>query len=184
MKSPFFLFILLTLNLTLFAQGQRVISSTADFKIKNAGITVDGSFTPVNATIQWNEKNPSTSKISGEVMAQSVKTGIALRDRHLREKSEFFNAPKFPKLSMESVRIEPDATGNFQATWDLSIKGLTLRFKSVLHREIKGTQTRLWTDFKIDRRQWKVGGNSLTMGDIVSVHLEALLANDTNGMNR
>lgn len=177
MKLPFVLFILFTLNLTLFGQSQRVISCTAEFKIKNAGITVDGSFNPVNATIQWNEKNPSASKISGEVMAQSVKTGIALRDRHLREKSEFFNSPKFPKLSMESVRIEPEQGGNFQVTWDLTIKGLTLRFKSLLHRELKVGQTRLWTDFKIDRRQWKVGGNSLTMGDIVSVHLEALFAN-------
>lgn len=177
MKSLLLFFLLSTFTLTLFGQGQHVITCTADFKIKNAGISVDGSFTPVKAAIQWNEKNPSASKISGEVMAQSVKTGIALRDRHLREKSDFFNAPKFPKLSMESVRIEPDATGNFQVTWDLTIKGLTLRFKSVLHREMKGTQTRLWTDFKIDRRQWKVGGNSITMSDLVSVHLDALLTN-------
>lgn len=177
MISRCLLIIICTLSLTMFAQGQRLISCSAEFKIKNAGITVDGSFSPVKAEIQWNDKNPAASKISGEVMAQTVKTGIALRDRHLREKSEFFNAPKFPSLHLESVRIEPEQGGNFQVTWDLTIKGLTLRFKSLLHRELKAGQTRLWTDFKIDRRQWKVGGNSLTMGDIVSVHLEALFAN-------
>ena len=99
------LILLLGMNLYTYAQWNKVQNSSINFKIKNAGIWVNGSFTNATVEVNINEANPTQSTFSGIVESKSIQTGIKLRDNHLRDKDDFFNVEKFPTLSMKSVRV-------------------------------------------------------------------------------
>lgn len=81
--------------------GQSNAESFVKFKIKNAGLTVDGTFSDYKADIFYDENDVSKSKFYGEVKTTSINTGINLRDNDLRKK-EYFDVKNFP-LDRKSV---------------------------------------------------------------------------------
>src|SRR6478609_1115178 len=81
------------------------VSSVISFKIKNAGIWVDGSFSGLTGTVLFDPEHLSHSSIEASVNAASINTGIELRNNHLK-KEEYFNVEKFPRISMKSTSFE------------------------------------------------------------------------------
>jgi polyisoprenoid-binding protein YceI len=67
-----------------------VNSATVKFKIKNAGFTVDGSFSGVVAKINFDGAKSSGNSIEATLDAKSINTGNGTRDGDLR-KAEYFN---------------------------------------------------------------------------------------------
>lgn len=170
--------IITLLAITLFslhseAQWNKVKSTTIAFKIKNAGFNVNGSFGKANVQINIDEKNPSNSTFSGVVEANSVKTGINLRDTHLKEKEDFFNVAKFPTLNMKSTKVVVKSAGIYTVTWILTMKGVARQFTSDVTTKENGDVLLLSTSFTVNRNDWNVGGNSMTMGDNVTINLSA-----------
>lgn len=157
------------------AQWNTVGSSTVDFKIKNAGIAVNGSFKTVQANVNFDENHLVTSSLIGVIQSNSISTGIALRDRHLKEKEEFFNVKLFPVLTMKSVVITKKSANTYTATWDLTIKGITKRVTSKLITKQDKEDLSVSSEFNINRNDWKVGGSSLFMSDTVLIKLKILL---------
>jgi polyisoprenoid-binding protein YceI len=157
------------------AQWKNVKYTAITFKIKNAGIGVDGKFAKVNAVVFIDESDPTKSSFMGTADANTISTGIKLRDNHLKEKEEFFYTSNYPIVSMKSVKVLPKSSGLYTVTWDLTMKGVTRRFTSDVSSTIIGTELQLNAQFKINRNDWKLGGNSMTMADIVTVKLMAVL---------
>ncbi len=155
------------------AQWKNIKSSAITFKIKNAGIGVDGSFKKASIQVNVDEANPSSSFFSGIVEAGSIETGINLRNNHLKEKEEFFNIAKYPTLAMKSVSVVLKSPGVYTVTWDLTMKGITRKFTSQVNAVQEGSILHLATEFRINRKEWNVGGNSITMADMVTVKLRA-----------
>lgn len=171
MKSILLLLFVFFFNLVAFSQWKNVRSSAVTFKIKNAGIGVDGTFGKVNMKIQVDEANPTASLFSGTVDVASLSTGIKLRDSHLKEKDDFFDIKRFPMLSMRAVNVSVKSAGIFTVTWELTMKGITKRLSSDVIAKKETDALTLFTVLKIDRNDWKIGGNSLTMGDLVTVKI-------------
>ena len=152
----------------------KVKSSAITFKIKNAGLTVDGSFTGLEAEIKFNQLKPEESTIKASVNTKSVNTGNNMRDEHIR-KPEYFDAEKFPKITLQSTKIEKTGPITFKGLFKLTIKGVTkdviipFTFMKIPEKtEFKGS-------FTIDRRAYGVGGNSMSMADNVTIFLDVIV---------
>lgn len=60
--------------------------SIIKFTIKNFGLPVEGTFTDLQGEITFDIQNPANGKFNVSVDANSINTGIEMRDNHLRKK--------------------------------------------------------------------------------------------------
>jgi len=99
--------------------------SEVGFKVKHMMITnVSGSFGDfdVNATTQGDDF--STAQIGFTVKIDSINTGVADRDGHLKS-DDFFNAEAYPEMSFKSTEITKKDDENFTISGDLTIRDIT-----------------------------------------------------------
>lgn len=148
----------------------KIVSSFITFKIKNAGLNVTGSFKGFEGEIKFSPDAIKTSSIKASVDANTINTGIGARDKHLK-KSEYFDTDNFPKISIVSSFFGKDGN-KFNGYFKLSLKGITKDVTIPFTFEnniMKG-------EFVVDRRDYKIGGNSLMLGDKVTVSIQINLA--------
>ena len=159
-------------NSNIFAQQDlTVASSKITFKIKNAGIYVNGSFGGLVATIKFDEKDLKKSSISAIIDANSVNTDNKSRDNHLR-KDDYFDVAKYPTIKMETSEIVRSQSGNFIGYFDITMKDKTKKRVVVPFSFKNNVFTGKLT---LDRREYGVGGNSMIMGDEVILVLEVMV---------
>jgi polyisoprenoid-binding protein YceI len=161
------------------AQSQtwgKVKSTTVNFKIKNAGIGVVGKFLDVKANVLLDESNIKNSTFSGVVKVASVSTGLGLRDKHIKEKSEFFDEAKFPIIEISSSKVQTTPTiGLYKVEWKITIKGITKYVWSEVNTNKTKDEILLTTNFTMNRRDWGVGGKSIMMNDNVKLNISCSL---------
>jgi polyisoprenoid-binding protein YceI len=145
--------------------------STVHFVIKNFGVNTGGDFKGLQGSIVFDPANPSVGVFDVSVDAATVNTDVEGRDRHLR-REEYFNTEKFPKISFKSERVElVNRKGDLKLFGKLTIKG-TARDISFPFTAVPDGNGYLFTgNFEIDRRDFRLGGNSLVLGDKVAVML-------------
>lgn len=149
-------------------------SSGITFKIKNAGFTVNGTLKGLKAEIRFSPDEYAQSSIQASVDVNTMDTGIEARDKHLK-KSDYFDASKYPQISMKSKRIAPSKSGDFIGYFTLTIKG-TDKEVTVPFKFVEGdTESRFEGSFKINRRDFKVGSGSLILSDTVEVFLKIVV---------
>jgi polyisoprenoid-binding protein YceI len=155
----------------LFAQKQwQVQTSTVTFKIKNAGFNVDGKFGTVEASISFDANDLGNSRIDASIETKTINTGIDGRDNHLR-KPDYFDATKFPKISMTSKKITKLANGNYEGIFDLVLKGTTKEIKIPFSYKENGSVATFVGEFTLNRLDYKVGGSSWMMSDNVTIKI-------------
>lgn len=147
--------------------NQTIVSSIS-FKIKNAGITVDGSFKGFQGTVNFNPDDLASSKFDVSVDASTINTDNKTRDNHLKE-DEYFGVEKHPKISMKSSKIEKISEGKYKATFDLTLKGKTKSVSLPFSYSKTSTGYKLNGSFDINRRDYGVGGSSWILSDDVKV---------------
>lgn len=99
--------------------------SEIGFKVKHMMITnVSGSFAKfdVKAESEGDDFTAATIDFAAEV--DSISTGNADRDNHLRS-GDFFDASTYPSLKFRSTRIVKKDDENFLVHGDLTIRGVT-----------------------------------------------------------
>lgn len=99
--------------------------SEVGFKVKHMMITnVSGSFGEfdINATTEGNDF--STAQLSFTVNIDSINTGVADRDGHLKS-DDFFNAEAYPQMTFKSTGITKIDEENFTISGDLTIRDIT-----------------------------------------------------------
>lgn len=99
--------------------------SEVGFKVKHMMITnVSGSFGEfdVNATTQGDDF--STAQLGFTVTIDSINTGVADRDGHLKS-DDFFNAEAYPQMTFKSTGITKKDDENFIISGDLTIRDIT-----------------------------------------------------------
>lgn len=168
MKKYFALILLLTVTTISFAQKQIVTKSSVTFKIKNLGITVDGSFGDLNADISFDPANLNTAAINAAIDANSINTGNDSRDEHLRSDS-YFDAAKFPKISMKLVTAKHKNGNNYSGTFSLTIKDKTRQIEMPFTYTENGNTASFTGSFKIKRTDYGVGSSSMIMSDDVTI---------------
>ncbi len=155
------------------AQWQ-VANASVKFIIKNAGLSVDGTFEKMSAVVLFDETNISQASILGQVEVGSINTGISMRDRHLK-KSEYFYEEKFPTIFIKSNALEAKGSQQFAGQFMLTMRGISKNIDIPFTFMTKGNNANLLGQFTIDRRDFKVGGSSFLMADNVKVVIELKL---------
>jgi polyisoprenoid-binding protein YceI len=149
-------------------------NSKIGFVIKNLGLNVNGSFSGLKGTIIFDFKDLKNSEINVSVNSNSVNTDNSARDKHLR-KEEYFDVEKYPLITFKSTKIEPATRLNrYNVEGNLIIKGISKTIKFELIAIEKENSLDLKCNFEINRRNFKVGGNSLVLSDNVKINLNIL----------
>jgi polyisoprenoid-binding protein YceI len=166
--------IVLTLALQAQTYEPADANSKVKFAIKNFGVTTNGSFKGTTGAIVFDPANPGKSSFEVSVDANSVNTGIESRDNHLR-KEDYFNVKEHPRISIKSTRIA--ASGDkFTLTGMLTMKGTAKEISIPFTATAKDNGYLFEGDFEINRKDFKVGGNSMVLGDVVTVSLSVFAA--------
>jgi len=101
------------------------VHSVAEFKVKHMMISnVKGQFTGVTGVLSLAEDNVAESRIEATIDANTISTGDAQRDGHLKS-ADFFHVTKFPTLTFRSTKIGRRADNELAVTGDLTIHGVT-----------------------------------------------------------
>lgn len=99
--------------------------SEIQFKAKHLMITtVTGKFTEYEATIETEDNDFSSAKISFTADVNSITTGNDQRDEHLKS-DDFFSADKFPILKFVSNKMEKVSGDEYKMTGDFTIRDVT-----------------------------------------------------------
>jgi polyisoprenoid-binding protein YceI len=148
--------------------------SKVGFEIKNFGLTTYGTFTGLKGTIVFNPKALNTSQINVSISTFSVNTENKTRDKHLR-KEDYFDVEKYPLISFMSTKIvEGNQLGHFIVTGNLIIKGITksIQFQLIAIEFSQGCVFK--GQFNVNRRDFKVGGSSMTLSDDLKIKLNVI----------
>ena len=146
-------------------------TSTVKFTIKNFGLTVNGSFKDLKGRVTFNPADLSTALMSTSVDAATINTGNGARDAHLK-KQEYFDVIKYPRISFISSKIvSSTVAGMYQVEGNITIKDVTKKITFPFTAVSKKDGYLLEGTFKIDRRDFGVGGNSMVLSDKLTVTL-------------
>ena len=106
---------------------------------------VRGGFKSFQGSIDFDEKDPSTARVSVRIDAASVDTREPKRDEHLRS-PDFFDVAQYPELTFTSTRVEKDGS-DYRITGDLTLHGVTRPV--VLVAEYQGAGKDPWGNERI-----------------------------------
>ncbi|MFF1641858.1 YceI family protein [Streptomyces sp. NPDC058249] len=99
--------------------------TTIGFVARHAMVTnVKGHFKDAEGTLHLDGADPSKSTASIDVRMDSIDTGSADRDGHLKS-SDFFRVEEFPTMTFRSTTAEALGGDDYRITGDLSILGVT-----------------------------------------------------------
>lgn len=145
--------------------------SKVRFVIKNFGINTGGTFDGLSGTITFDPANLGNSSFNVSVDAKSVDTDIEARDNHLR-KAEYFDVEKYPKLSFRSTKIATTNKPEFlYMTGIITIKNVSKEISFPFSQKSQGDGVLFEGEFKLNRRDFGVGGRSFSMSDELTVEL-------------
>lgn len=144
-------------------------TGTVVFRIKNAGITVDGKFSGIAASIIFDEDDLVNSSIYASVKSATVNTGINKRDEHLRKK-EYFDVANHPKIEMRSTTLTKTSKG-YSGRFDVSIKGTTKSIVVPFTFENQGETATFKGSLKLNRLDFGVGESGFVLSNDVRVDL-------------
>ena len=112
----------------------------------------------------------STSSLKARVEVKTIKTGIGLRDEHLLGET-YFNADSFKTINVESMSLYIKGN-NYAGMFNVTIKGVTKQIEIPFEFNPIADEAVIKGSFKLNRRDFGVGGKSWTMGDEVTVNIE------------
>jgi polyisoprenoid-binding protein YceI len=137
-------------------------NSSAAFAIKNAGFTVDGKLKQVAATATFDGAGqPVTLEATAETA--SLDTENKTRDGHLKG-DDYFDVAKYPTIRFVATRFE-GSEGAMIAIGQLTIKKVTKEVRLPVKIISANGRVTLSTEFKLNRRDYGVGGSSWIMSD-------------------
>lgn len=161
--SIFILLFIMQANIQAQAEWQALSTSHVTFKIKNAGLNVNGSFDGLETDINFSPEQLSKSKITATVSTKTIDTGINARDTHLRS-DDYFSVVKYPKIKMISTKLEKNGS-SYIGYFDLTIRDVTKSIKMPFKFTQQDKLATFEGTFSINRRDFNVGGWSMILGN-------------------
>lgn len=143
--------------------------SSVEFSVKHMMMTtVRGRFKEVQATLRGDREHPDEAGVDATIQVESIDTGVADRDAHLRS-GDFFDAAKHPAIAFHSTRIDGDAPrkegDRFRLVGELTIRDTPMEVALDCEYHGRGKdpwgKTRAGFSFhtEIDRREWGLKWN-------------------------
>jgi polyisoprenoid-binding protein YceI len=140
------------------------------FSISGPFGIVHGTFMGLKATLKFDETDLPGSSLSASVDANTVSTGIGLRNHDLK-KEEWLNTDKYPLISYRSTKIEKTPTG-FKAIGELTLKGVAKPLEIPFTFSSKGNSGVFKGQFVIKRQNFNIVSTSKSVGDDITITLE------------
>jgi polyisoprenoid-binding protein YceI len=154
------------------ASGDATIEEAAvSFQIRNAGITVEGSFEGLEADIAFDPLHPEKARIQASLPVSSIRTGIGLRDKHL-QKPDYFHAEKHPRILLTSKSVRQTGKGKYEGVFTLRIKDIEREV--LLPFTVAGAHAFVGS-LKVNRLHFDLGKQSLVLADEVEVAIRVKL---------
>ena len=145
--------------------------SKVRFVIKKFGINTGGTFEGLTGTIIFDPANLANASFNVSVDAKTVDTDVEARDNHLR-KEEYFDVEKYPKLSFRSTKITTTNKEGYLFMFGvITIKNVSKEINFPFKQTSKDDGILFEGEFKLNRRDFGVGGKSFSMSDELNVEL-------------
>lgn len=142
------------------------------FKIKNAGVMVDGSFEKFSMDISYDPDNLSSSRFNGTIDVSSLETGIDMRNEHLMGE-EYFHANSYSAISFKSTSIVKLTNGDLKVKGSLKIKDVSKNVELTVKPTTSGSEWWFETTFELDRLDYGVGESSWFLSNEVNCVIKA-----------
>lgn len=160
---------------TVFSNGQTYNvtdeGSKVKFIIKNFGINTAGILEGLNGNIVFDLNNLSIAEFNVSVDAKTIDTDISARDNHIR-KEEYLDVGKFPKITFKSIKVTKTNMVEYLYIYgNLTIKDITREVKFPFTVKPKDGGYLFEGEFRINRRDFGVGGRSFSMADELKIEL-------------
>src|SRR5689334_14954299 len=162
MKKIMVIVLSLFLSFPLFSQTLTPVDSASEvtFKIKNLGFNTGGSFSGLAGTITFDPDNPDGCSFDVHIDANTVNTGVEMRDDHLRG-NDYFDVKNHPQIRFVSQKVTGSKkNGTLFVSGKLTIKGITKEISFPFTAQPVKDGYLFNGEFKINRRDFKVGGGS------------------------
>lgn len=100
------------------------VHTAVTFKVSHLGLSwTYGRFNEVSGTFSFDKGTPATATFALTVKADSLDTGNARRDGHLKG-PDFFNVKQFPLMTFKSTSVKA-VKGGYEVTGDFTLHGKT-----------------------------------------------------------
>ena len=83
-----------------------------------------GRFDRFDGDFRFDPADPTKSSVTVTIPIDSIDTGVAKLDAHLKT-DEFFNVAKYPTATFKSTRVERNGEHGLKVTGDLTLHGVT-----------------------------------------------------------
>lgn len=174
MKKSILLLIAVTAFIFSYAQTTYTpveAGSKVHFVIKNFGIKTGGNLSGIKGLIKFDPVNFSASGFDITVDANTINTDNEMRDSHLKE-SEYFDVEKYKTIHFISTKVvRSSKAGRFYVFGNLTIKNVTKPVEFAFGATLKNGGYIFDGQFEINRRDYGVGGSSISMADNLKVSL-------------
>jgi len=112
--------------------------TTVSFKIRHLFSYVQGTFNDFEGQFTYDAGAPKAWTVQAVVQAESIDTGVAKRDQHLRS-GDFFDAAQYPTLEFRSTEITAATPSSATLRGQLTIHGVErpVAFDLAIHGEGK-----------------------------------------------
>jgi polyisoprenoid-binding protein YceI len=176
MKKRNLILILFLFSTVVLGQNKKIVpENVIQFKIKNAGLSVDGSFKGLSGTIVFDANKPTESSFEVSLDAKTVNTGNNSRDGHLKKK-DYFDVETYPKIGFKSKKTEATKTG-YLTTGNLTIKGKTKEITILFTYSEKNSEGLFTGNVVLNRLDFGVGESSWILSDEVTILLNIKVLN-------
>lgn len=158
--------------------------STIGFAIRHYEINwVSGRFKDFNGTVRYDESDVTKSSVEFTAKVESIDTGVAARDNHLRT-ADFFEVEKYPDMTFKSTRVERKGKDAYVLHGDFTLKGMTkqIALPFTVTGAIKdprgNTRFGVEAQTKINRRDYGITwgktmeGGGFDLGNEVTINLQ------------
>lgn len=167
-----FLFSLATANQSSAQYRVTDQGSEIKFTIDNFGFGVDGHFSGLQGSIDFDPQNSAAGKFDVSIDAGTINTDNSLRDSHLRNDS-YFDVKNYPRIRLTSTSIASKGAGSYQFTGQLTIKKTTLPVSFPFSVSPVDGGFLFKGSFSIKRKDFDVGGTS-TISNELTVSLQVM----------
>lgn len=148
---------------------------------------INGKFNNFTVNAETEEEDFMTAKVRVAVDIDSISTGSADRDKHLRS-PDFFDVNTYKEIIFETTKYESvDNDGSYELYGDLTIRGITkniklaVEFGGVVKDPWGNTRAGFTINGKINRKDFGLTWNAATeaggvmVGDEVKIYGEVQL---------
>jgi polyisoprenoid-binding protein YceI len=176
MKRIFTLIVALIVTTIGFGQHFAPVDEGSEigFKIRNFGVNVSGNFKGLQGEIIFYPDSLSASHFDVMIDVKTINTGINQRDNHLRSE-DYFEVAKYPNIHFVSTQVTTSTNKEYFFVFGkLTIKDVTKEISFPFKATPKENDMLFEGEFTLNRRDYNVGGGSLSMGDNVTLNLKVL----------